>query len=203
MTERLPRPVARAEFRARLRGQLLREAPSALIPAARPRFVWWRPLAAATAAAVVTLAVALAADTAAAQSLPGEPPFAIKRSAEEVRLFAATNRAARVQAVGDQAEVRLAELRRATALRRSAVAAEAARRLADTLTRLGSEVTGARADLTRLSIAEHEVAVRKAERLAAQHVSAIEALLPTAPATARASLQRAIEQARQIAPARR
>lgn len=202
MTERLPRPAARAEFRARLREQLLREAPAALVPAPRRRAVWWRPLAAATAATVLTLAVALAADTAAAESLPGEAPFAIKRSAEEVRLFAARDRATRVQAVGAQVEGRLSELRRAIAQRRPAVAAEAARRLAVTLERLGTEIAGARADLARSRNAEQAGAIRRIERLASRQVIAIEALLPSAPVTAEASLERAIEQARRIAPAR-
>lgn len=202
MTERLPRPAVRTEFRARLRERLLREAPAALVPAPRRPVVWWRPLAAATVAAVVTLAVGLAADTAAAESLPGEAPFAIKRSAEEVRLFAARDRAARVQAVGDQVQGRLAELRRAIAQRRPAVAAEAARRLAVTLERLGTEIAGARADLARSRNAEQATAIRRIERLADRQMLAIEALLPTAPVEAKASLQRAIEQARRIAPAR-
>lgn len=194
MSDRLPRPSLRPEFRAHLREQLLGAAPSALVDASAPRSVWWRPLA--VAAALLLLLVA--ADTAAAQSLPGEPPFAIKSTVEEVRLLVATSRATRVDVLAEHAERRLAELRRATAQRRPAVAADASVRLADALDRLAAEVLRARADPERDRSPEQDLAVRKAERVAEQHASAIEALLPTVPAPARAALERAVEQAGRI-----
>ncbi|MBA2371530.1 MAG: hypothetical protein H0V71_07760 [Chloroflexi bacterium] len=191
MSERLPRPVVRSEFRVHLREELLREAPSALVPAAAPRSAWWRPLAAACAAVLVLVA----ADMAAAQSLPGEPPFAIKSTAEEVRLLVATTRATRIDVLGERAERRLGELRRAAAQQRPAVAAESSLLLADALDRLAVEVLRAKqGDRT----SEDDQAVRKAERIAEQHASAIDALLPIAPAAAKAALERAAEQARKI-----
>lgn len=201
MSERLPRPPLRSAFRAQLREELLREAPSALTPVPRrgpvswPRFATWgRPLAAALVVALLVVAT----NSAAAESLPGDPPFQIKRTAEELRLLAANTRAVRLQALGEQADGRLAELRRATTQKRPAVAAEAARRLGDALERLATEVVRARADVVRERVAEHQVAVRKVERLAEVHGAAIAALLPGAPAPAKALLERAAEQARKI-----
>lgn len=201
MSERLPRPPLRSAFRAQLREELLREAPSALAPVRRrdlvpwPRIAtWWRPLAAALVVALLVVAT----NSAAAESLPGEPPFEIKRTAEEVRLLAANTRAVRLQALGEQADGRLAELRRANAQRKPAVAAEAARRLGDALERLATEVVRARADVARVRVAEHQVAVRKVETLAEAQGAAIAALLPGAPAPTRAFLERAAEQARRI-----
>ena len=201
MSERLPRPPLRSAFRAQLREELLREAPSAFTPVTRPGLVswprfaaWGRPLAAALVVALLVVAT----NAAAAESLPGEPPFEIKRTAEEVRLLAANTRAVRLQALGEQADGRLAELRRATTQKKPAVAAEAARRLGDALERLATEVVRARADVVRERVAEHQVAVRKVERLAEVHRAAIAALLLGAPAPTKALLERAAEQARKI-----
>lgn len=201
MSERLPRPTPRPAFRARLREDLLRDAPAALAPLPRAGLVSWpraalwaRPLA----AVLVIALLAVATNAAAAESLPGEPPFEIKRTAEEVRLLAANTRAVRLQALGEQADGRLAELRRATQQKKPAVAVEAARRLGDALERLATEVVRARADVVRERVAEHQIAVRKVESLAEVHGTAIAALLPGAPAPTRALLERAAEQARKI-----
>lgn len=203
MSERLPRPALRSAFRTQLREELLREAPSALAPVHRrglvswPRFATWgRPLAGLLVIALLVVAT----NSAAAESLPGDPPFEIKRTAEEVRLLAANSRAVRLQALGEQADGRLAELRRATAQKKPAVAAQAARRLGDALERLATEVVRARADVVRERVAEHQGAVRRVEILAEVHGAAIAALLPGAPAPTTALLERAAEQARKIRP---
>lgn len=202
MSDRLPRPPLRPAFRARLREELLREAPSALIPPRRGVLPWPRfaSLARPLAAVLVIALLVVATNTAAAESLPGEPPFEIKRTAERVRLLAANTRAVRLQVLGEQAGGRLAELRRATQQQKPAVAAEAARRLGDALERLATEVVRARADVVRERVAEHQVAVRKVETLAEAHAAAIAALLPGAPAPTRALLERAADQARRIRP---
>jgi len=201
LSERLPRPPLRPAFRARLREELLRQAPSALAPLPRaglgpwPRVASWaRPLA----AVLVIALLAVATNAAAAESLPGEAPFGIKRTAEEARLLAANTRAVRLQALAGQADGRLAELRRAMQQKKPAVAAEAARRLGDALERLATEVVRARADVVREEVAEHQRAVRKVERLAEVHGAAISALLPGAPAPTRGLLERAADQARRI-----
>lgn len=198
MSERLPRPAPRTEFRAALREQLLLQAPSALVRA--PRTISW-VRALAGAAATVTLVVA--ANTAAAQSLPGEPPFAIKRTLEEARLLLALDRQARVEVLADHAEARLAELQRATATVQAGATADASSGLAQALGRLADEVERLKraTPATDGSELEHRSDARgvgRAERVATAQAAAIEKLLPAADAPVRASLERAFEQARKI-----
>ncbi len=192
---RLPRPSPRAEFRAAPRAQLVAEAPRALV--SQPRTAgWWRPLAAATA----TIMLVAATGSAAAESLPDEAPFAIKRSVEETRLFLATDGRARVDVLADHAQERLAELQRATLQARPTAATEASSGLAQALGRLALEVERLQR-ATPSAPADGLAAARtigRAERLAVTQSDAIEQLIPTAAAPVRLSLERAVEQAKKI-----
>lgn len=196
MSHRLPQPAPRDEFRVALRAQLVREAPSALLP--RPRAArWWRPLA----GAVATVTLVVAANTAAAQSLPGEATFVIKRTFEEARLLFAFDERTRVELLTDHASARLVEVQRA-ARSQPAATIEATGGLAQALGRLADEVdaikraalpaTGERPRRTE------DDPVSRAEEIAREQAEAIEKLLPAATGTARASLERAVEQTRKI-----
>lgn len=193
----MPRPAPRDEFRGALRAQLLREAPSALVPSPRTA-LWWRPLA----GAVATVALIVAANTAAAQSLPGEAPFVIKRTVEEARLLFAFDERTRVELLTDHAQERLVEVQRATARSQPAATVEASSGLAQALGRLADEVEAikrAAAPVTDDQLrGTGEAAVGRAEEIAREQADAIERLLPAATGSAKASLERAVEQTRKI-----
>lgn len=196
MSDRMPRPAPRDEFRGALRAQLLREAPSALLP--RPRAaLWWRPLA----GAVATVALVVAANTAAAQSLPGEAPFVIKRTVEEARLLLAFDEGTRVGLLTDHAQERLVEVQRASARSQPAATVEASSGLAQALGRLADEVEAIKRAAAPVTDDQHrgngKDAVGRAEEIAREQADAIEKLLPAA-GSAKASLERAVEQTRKI-----
>lgn len=197
MNDRMPRPAPRDEFRGALRAQLLREAPSALVPS--PRAVLrWRPLA----GAVGVVALVVAANTAAAQSLPGEAPFVIKRTVEETRLLFAFDERTRVELLTDHAQERLVEVQRATARSQPAATVEASSGLAQALGRLADEIEAIKRANPNATVAQPrgdgERGVGRAEALAREQADAIEKLLPAAAGSTKASLERAVEQTRKI-----
>lgn len=194
MSEGVPRPVLRPEFRAALRERLLRDAVTALAPRPRRRLAWWRP---AAALAVVALLL-VATDTAAARSLPGEAPFAIKRGVEEVRLWLQPDRSARVTVLAERAGGRLADLRRAAAAEQDAALSTAAsEELARTLGRLADEVEEVKRDRAAGKRPSVQV-IERAEQLAAEHDAAIRALRPHAPQAAQPALERATQGTQRI-----
>ena len=197
MSDRLPRPAPRTEFRGALRAQLLREAPAALVPSARAGRLW-RPLA----AAVATVILMVAANTAAAQSLPGEAPFVIKRTVEEARLLFARDERTRVELLTDHARARLAEVQTVSGRHQPTAAVEASSGLAQALGRLADEIEDLKRARTELQPRQpqgsEERAVGRAEELAREQAAAIEKLLPAAAGPAKASLERAVEQTKKI-----
>lgn len=197
MNDRMPRPAPRDEFRRALRVQLLREGPAALVPPSRA-VLWWRPLA----GAVATVALVVAANTAAAQSLPGEAPFVIKRTVEEARLLLAFDERTRVGLLTDHAQERLVEVQRATARSQPAATVEASSGLAQALGRLADEIEGIKRVAATITDEQPrgngEDAVGRAEEIAREQADAIEKLLPSAAGSAKASLERAVEQTRKI-----
>jgi hypothetical protein len=113
MTEKrsplLRRPVMREQFRKELRGRLMSEAVIVLAP--RPRlFSFAAILRPALAAAVILVLVFAGATSAAASSLPGEPLYAVKRAAEDVRLALTFDDVARTQLLSELTDRRLEEL---------------------------------------------------------------------------------------------
>ncbi|HVR88192.1 MAG TPA: DUF5667 domain-containing protein, partial [Candidatus Limnocylindria bacterium] len=121
MSDRLPRPEPRDAFRRSLRSRLMAEAAVTLQPRetswAAVRRGWPRP---ALAAAAVVLVVALGAGSAAADSLPGDFAFGLKRATEELQLSLALDDSTKLKTLADQADHRLAELARASSDRPAA-----------------------------------------------------------------------------------
>lgn len=111
MSDMLPRPEPRDAFKRALRAQLMAQAPGAL---AKRETAWSRfqgsLLRPVLAAAMVVLVLAAGAGKAAADSLPGDATFAIKRAAEELQLAIALDETTRLRVLAEQADHRLAEL---------------------------------------------------------------------------------------------
>ena len=106
----LPRPEPRDAFKRALRAQLMAQAPVVLAK----RETTWRfqgtLLRPALAAAMVLLVLVAGAGKAAADSLPGDATFGIKRAAEELQLRFALDDTTRLRVLAEQADHRLAEL---------------------------------------------------------------------------------------------
>ena len=108
---RLPEPRLRDEFRRELRARLMREAVVTLVPKRRDTAwtAWLRP---ALAGGLVALVLIAGAGTAAANSLPGDATFGLKRAIEEVRVALIFDDVERVRVLAELADQRLSELER-------------------------------------------------------------------------------------------
>jgi len=106
---RLPEPRVRDEFRRELRARLMREAAVTLVPKRRETAwtAWLRPAFAAGLAALVLI---VGAGSAAANSLPGDAVFPLKRAIEEVRVALTFDDVERVRVLAELADQRLSEL---------------------------------------------------------------------------------------------
>lgn len=106
---RLPEPRLRDEFRRELRARLMREAAVTLVPKRRDTAwtAWLRP---ALAGGLVALVLIVGAGTAAANSLPGDATFGLKRAIEEVRVALIFDDVERVRVLAELADQRLSEL---------------------------------------------------------------------------------------------
>jgi hypothetical protein len=118
MSDRLPRPEPRDAFKRALRAQLMAQAPGALAPRetvwSHLRRGWVRP---ALVAAAILLLLAGGATKVAADSLPGEAAYPLKRAAEQVQLAFALDDTTRLRLLAEQADHRLAELAEAVSTR--------------------------------------------------------------------------------------
>jgi len=108
---RLPEPRLRDEFRRELRARLMREAAITLAPKRRETAwtAWLRPTLAAGLAAAVLI---VGAGSAAANSVPGDVTFGLKRAIEEVRVALTFDDVERVRVLAEIADQRLSELER-------------------------------------------------------------------------------------------
>jgi hypothetical protein len=108
---RLPEPRLRDEFRRELRARLMREAAVTLVPKRRETAwtAWLRPAVAAGLAALVLI---VGAGTAAANSMPGDATFGLKRAIEEVRVALIFDDVERVRVLAELADQRLSELQK-------------------------------------------------------------------------------------------
>ena len=108
---RLPEPRLCDEFRRELRARLMREAAVTLVPKRRDTAwtAWLRP---ALAGGLVALVLIAGAGTAAANSLPGDATFGLKRAIEEVRVALIFDDVERVRVLAELADQRLSELER-------------------------------------------------------------------------------------------
>ena len=106
---RLPEPKIRDEFRRELRARLMQEAAVTLVPKRRDTAwtAWLRPAFAAGLAALVLI---VGAGSAAANSLPGDAAFPLKRAIEEVRVALTFDDVERVRVLAEIADQRLSEL---------------------------------------------------------------------------------------------
>jgi hypothetical protein len=122
MSDMLPRPKPREPFKRALRAQLMAQAGTTLVrrETVWTRFQrgWMRPSLALAAVALLLIA---GTGKAAADSLPGDAAFALKRAAEQVQLVFAIDDTTRLRLLAEQADHRLAELTESIATRRPAV----------------------------------------------------------------------------------
>lgn len=118
MRDRLPRPEPRDAFKRALRARLMAQAPGALAPRetvwSQLQRGWLRP---ALVAAAILLLLAGGTTKAAADSLPGDAAYPLKRAAEQVQLAFALDDTTRLRLLAEQADHRLAELAEAVSAR--------------------------------------------------------------------------------------
>jgi hypothetical protein len=106
---RLPEPKIRDEFRRELRARLMQQAAVTLVP--KPRDTAWTSwLRPALAAGLAALVLIVGAGSAAANSLPGDATFGLKRAIEEVRVALTFDDVERVRVLAQIADQRLSEL---------------------------------------------------------------------------------------------
>jgi uncharacterized protein DUF5667 len=202
----LQRPQLRAEFRKRLRADLMNEAVAlAEERRARSRSLGQRISALLLApqlravAVVATLVILLAAGAgaAAASSLPGDPAFAIKRAAEQVEVALAPTPDARVKVLAAQEERRLDELERTVSRPERAPTASAEYEAA--VRRFAAAVEALR---TAPADERHEDVEQVVEAARDKHIEVLEELRERLPASAQPGIERAIEvQERIVVPA--
>lgn len=201
---RLPRPEPRAEFRKKLRIQLMNEA-VALAEERRlrrrsfaDRLRWWvaGPRLRGIAVVASLIAVLLAGTgVAAAGSLPGDPAFGIKRAAEEVELAIAPSDDAKIDVLAAQAQRRLDDLTRAAARPDKAPTASAEYQAA--VQRFAAAVRALRAAPPR---SKHEAVEQVVEAARDKHVPVLEELKERLPEDAQKGIDRAIEEHEKLSP---
>src|SRR6266542_977426 len=127
MSELLPRPTPRDAIRRAPRSRPMPEAAALHAPRettwARFRRVWLRPALGVGVAAVLFLSLA---GSAAANSLPGDPAFGLKRAIESVQLALTFDDNAKLKLLAEQAERRLTELSTLAAQRAASAPAASA-----------------------------------------------------------------------------
>jgi ElaB/YqjD/DUF883 family membrane-anchored ribosome-binding protein len=106
---RLPEPRLRDEFRRELRARLMQQAAVTLVPKRRDT-AWTSWLRPAFAAGLAALVLIVGAGSAAANSLPGDATFGLKRAIEEVRVALTFDDVERVRVLAQIADQRLSEL---------------------------------------------------------------------------------------------
>ncbi len=186
---KLPRPRMREAFRSALRSTLMNEAVVALAP--RPRGnapAWLRP---ALVAAAIALLVVTGAGKVGADSVAGEPAFALKRAAEEAQLSLTFDDLARVQFLADLSDRRLDELRKVAD--RPDAAPTVSVEFAAAVARFRSAVDALRASGTS---DQREAAEDVAGAAREKHEAVLEQLKQRLPEDAKPGIERAIEEER-------
>ena len=145
MSDMLPRPEPREPFKRALRSQLMAQAATTL---GRRETTWMRfqrgALRPALALAAVMLLLVGGAGRAAADSLPGDVAYPLKRAAEQVQLVFAIDDTTRLGILAEQADHRLAELAESIARHRPATST-AQRQYAEAIAELKKQVDAVRA----------------------------------------------------------
>lgn len=196
---RLPEPHIRDEFRRELRARLMREAAVVLAPKRRETAwtAWLRPaqLRPVLAAGLTALVLVLGAGSAAANSVPGDVTFGLKRAVEEVRVALTFDEVARVRVLAEIADQRLSELERVAT--RDDKAPTASEEYAQAVTRF-------RAAVDALQEAapddKSDLAQDVADAAREKHEIILEQLKERLTERAKAPVERAIEEERRDTP---
>ena len=195
----LPRPEPRDEFRRALRGRLMAEARTVLVPREpiwrRFQRLWLRP---AVAFAAVALLLTTGTGIAAAGSLPGDPAFALKRAAEDVQLALTLDDGAKLRVLAEQADHRLAELSKASTERATA-APTASAAYAEAVAKLTTAVDALRGR-PDADESKREAAKTVADSARAKHEVILNELQRTAPADAQDAIEHAKRETERIRP---
>ena len=190
MSDRLPEPRMRDEFRSQLRQKLILEAQTVLDPANRRGTAWtarWlRPALGIGTAALVLIA---GAGTAAAGSVPGDPAFAIKRAVEDVQVALTFDDVQRVQLLAQITDRRLAELQQVAD--RSDKAPTASQEYADAVTKFRAAV-----DALQLAAPQDkaDAAQQVADEARDKHDAVLDVIEQKVPDQAKPALERAKEE---------
>lgn len=146
MSDMLPRPEPREPFKRALRAQLMAQASSTLVRRetawSRMQSGWLRPV---VAFAAVALLVAAGTGKAAADSLPGDAAFGLKRAVEQLQLALAIDDTTQLRVLAEVADHRLAELTVAIEDHRSKATPLAQEAYADAIATLTQRVDALRA----------------------------------------------------------
>lgn len=191
---RLPEPRIRDEFRRELRARLMREAAVVLAPKRRETAwtAWLRPALAAGLAALVLI---VGAGSAAANSVPGDVTFGLKRAIEEVRVALTFDDVERVRVLAEIVDQRLSELERVAA--RDDKAPTASEEYAQAVTRFRAAV-----DALQEAAPEDksDLAQEVADAAREKHEIILEQLKARLSERAKDSVERAIEEERRDTP---
>lgn len=106
----LPEPKMRDAFRSELRARLMQEAVTALAP--RPRGTAWVLLRPAMGVGLAAVLLVGGAGTAAANSLPGDSAFVLKRAFEDLQVNLSFDDVQRVVLLSQLTDRRLADLQK-------------------------------------------------------------------------------------------
>ncbi len=195
----LPRPEPRDEFRRALRGRLMAEARTVLVPREtvwrRFQRLWLRP---AIAFAAVALLLTTGTGVAAAGSLPGDPTFVLKRAAEDLQLALTLDDGAKLRVLAEQADHRLAELSTAST-ERPAAAPTASAAYGDAVAKLTTAVDTLRGR-PDTGESKREEAKTVADSARAKHEVILDELQRTAPADAQDAIEHAKQETEKIRP---
>lgn len=195
----LPRPEPRDEFRRALRGRLMAEARTVLLPREpmwrRFQRLWLRP---AVAFAAVALLLTTGAGVAAAGSLPGDPAFALKRAVEDVQLALTLDDGAKLRVLAEQADHRLAELSKASTERATA-APTASAAYAEAVAKLTTAVDALRGR-PDADESKRDEAKNVADSARAKHEVILNELQRTAPKDAQGAIEHAKRETERIRP---
>ncbi|MGH2492090.1 MAG: DUF5667 domain-containing protein [Candidatus Limnocylindria bacterium] len=185
----------RDEFRRELRARLMREAAITLAPKRRETAwtAWLRPALAAGLAALVLI---FGAGSAAANSVPGDVAFGLKRAIEEVRVVLTFDDVERVRLLAEIADQRLSELEQVAA--RDDKAPTASEEYALAVTRFRAAVDALQQPAPEDD--KSELAQDVADAAREKHEIVLEQLKERLSERAKASVDRAIEEERKDTP---
>ena len=190
MSDRFPEPRMRDEFRVALRQKLILEAQTALDPAQRRGTAWTtRWLRPAIGIGIAGLVLIAGAGTAAADSLPGDPAFALKKAVEDVQVAFTFDDVERVQLLAQITDRRLSELQQVA--ERSDKAPTASQEYADAVTRFRAAV-----DALQLAAPQDkaDAAQGVADAARDKHDAVLDVIEPKVPDQAKPALERAKEE---------